>query len=449
MGVPPEVASLRRRLGRQLAEHRKSTGYSQAAFAPLTGYARSTVANVEVGRQQAPREFWQRCDQALGSGATFTVAYDALQAIILRHREAAARAAQAERQALVQQRQAQGGRRNDDQRKADIERRSLLADDLAAWRLPALNLDHLRHIAAAMDDAQRNLDGSVIEFFRDQLAACASEDRTRGPAASLPTVLGILGAVQYTLPQVKGQVRRELLAIGTRSAEFAGWLYRDSGAPALADYWRDRAMEWAQVAGDTTMQGYILLKKSQVAWDQRDAVRMLTLAQAVQDGTWHLPSTVQAEAAQQAARGHAMLGDSLRHVERQLDTAHRLLADDTDVDDQQPGIHYDAALLAMQTAICFQEAGQPQRAVTIYGDQLTKSNFSRRDYGYFMSLHGNALAAAHEPDEAATVGLVAHSIASDTNSVRTVQELSRLVRQLDAWATRPAVRELRDAILAY
>ena len=37
--------------------------------------------------------------------------------------------------------------------------------------------------------------------------------------------------------------------------------------PESAEYWRDRAMEWAQAAGDGPMQGYVLLKKSQAAWD--------------------------------------------------------------------------------------------------------------------------------------------------------------------------------------
>ncbi len=51
----------------------------------------------------------------------------------------------------------------------------------------------------------------------------------------------------------------------------------------LAGYWRDRAIEWAQEAGDSVMQGYVLLKKSQAAWDDRDALGMRTLAQAVQE----------------------------------------------------------------------------------------------------------------------------------------------------------------------
>jgi DNA-binding XRE family transcriptional regulator len=47
------IVEARRALGRQLAALRKAAGYSQHEFAPLTHYARSTSANVEVGRQQS------------------------------------------------------------------------------------------------------------------------------------------------------------------------------------------------------------------------------------------------------------------------------------------------------------------------------------------------------------------------------------------------------------
>lgn len=47
------VAEARRMLGRRLAELRKAAGYSQHQLAPFTLYTRSTLANVEIGRQHA------------------------------------------------------------------------------------------------------------------------------------------------------------------------------------------------------------------------------------------------------------------------------------------------------------------------------------------------------------------------------------------------------------
>jgi len=97
------VAEARRALGRRLAERRWAAGYTQEAFAPLTGYGRSTLANVETGRQHVPRDFWQRCDQALATAGTFAAAFDDIAAGIEHRRAETARAAQAERDARVQQ----------------------------------------------------------------------------------------------------------------------------------------------------------------------------------------------------------------------------------------------------------------------------------------------------------------------------------------------------------
>lgn len=316
--------------------------------------------------------------------------------------------------------------------------------------LPALSLDELEHIAAALDDAHRYLDGSVVDYFRRRLAGCAAADGDHGPRRTLPAVLGLLAAVEHSARQVRPAVRRELLGVGAESAEFAGWLYRDLGAPDLAAYWRDRASEWAQEAGRFAFQGYVLLRKSQAAWDERDGLRMLTLAQAAQEGPWELPVKVRAEAAQQEARGHAMLGDDPDLMERKLDEARALVAETGEPDgpDAQLSARYDASLLSIQSAICFDAAGQPTRAVNLYETELSSTVFSHRDSGYFRALMASSLAAAGEPDEAGAVGLGAFAIARETNSTRTTSELRRVVGRLGPWSTRPAIRELRDALLS-
>jgi tetratricopeptide (TPR) repeat protein len=328
-----------------------------------------------------------------------------------------------------------------------LSRRSLLAGSLAAAALPALGLDELQQVAAALDNAHRYLDGSVVDYFRRQLEACKTDDGTLGPAKTLPVVLGILGAIDEHGRDVKPDVRRELLTVGASGAEFAGWLYRDVRDPQRATYWHDRATEWAQETSDTAMQGYVLLKKAQAAYDERDALRMLTLSQAVHNGPWQLPLRVRAEAAQQEARGHAMLGEDNELISRKLDEAQQLLAKADDVtDEQQLGVHYNTTLLTMQTAICLTEAGQPRRAAELYREWLSAHQFSPRDYGYFLSLMASALALAGEPDEAAQAGVTSVQLARATNSERTIQELGKVISTLKPWKSRAAVRELQEAV---
>ena len=59
------VENARRALGGKLATCRHAAGYSQAGLAVVVGYSRSTVANVEVGRQHVPRSFWVSADEAV------------------------------------------------------------------------------------------------------------------------------------------------------------------------------------------------------------------------------------------------------------------------------------------------------------------------------------------------------------------------------------------------
>ncbi|MGI8450809.1 MAG: hypothetical protein ACR2MP_27245 [Streptosporangiaceae bacterium] len=320
-----------------------------------------------------------------------------------------------------------------------------------AGALPVLNPDEMQHIVAALENARRYADSTVAGYFRDQLAAYAVSDGTRGPKETLPLVLAIIAAVDHAAREARPAAQGDLLAVGARSAEFAGWLYRDSAALRMAGYWHDRAVERAQMAGEPALQGYVLLKKSQAAWDERDAPRMLLLARAARQGPWNLPPWVQAEAIQQEARAEAMLGGDVSVIAARLDEARSLLTQ------AQPGItrvgttlaaHYGTSLLAMQMAICYCEAGQPAQAVEIYDEYLTADAFSRRDYGYFCALAAIAMASAGRPDDAAALGRESVSIAAATGSARTLTELARLLERLGSWPGRPAVRAFRAELAA-
>jgi hypothetical protein len=339
--------------------------------------------------------------------------------------------------------------------RGDIDRRALLRSSLiaTAWMIPdaAVSHDDLQRIVAALQDSRRYLDTTVIGHLSRSLNRCAADDGIRGPRAALPGVLGVLGVVEHRATDVKAQVRRELLAVGARAAEFAGWLYRDAGMPLAADHWRDRASEWAIESGDFAMPGYVLIKKSQSAWDARDALRMLTLAQAVQQGPWTLPARVRAEALQQEARGQAMIDGHVRQAQGKLDQARELMGSERRRDgaaDSELAAHYDASLFEVQMAMCFAEGGQAERAVMIYESSLSPQVFSRRDYAYFLTQKAQALAASRRPDDAAQAGRTALPIATGAGSRRTAAELVRLSDGLRPWADRPAVRAFRELVAA-
>jgi len=312
--------------------------------------------------------------------------------------------------------------------------------------LTSLGLDELEHVAAALNDARRYLDGSVVGYFGRQLSRCKTDDGKLGPAKALPLVLGILGAIQQHIGDVKPDVRQALLAVGADGAEFAGWLYRDLRDSPSAAYWYERSMEWAQAANDTAMQGYVLLKKSQMAYEERDAQRVATLAEAAQCGPWQLPAKVRVEVTQQEARGLAMLGASIDVIERKLDEAQRLFASGDGDDRPQFGTYFNTGALLLRSASCYIEAGKPGRAAVLFDDAIARGGLSRRDEGYFRARRAFACALSGEPDDAAQEGLTAWRIATATNSQRTTRELARTVKVLTPWRSRPGPRELHDAL---
>jgi hypothetical protein len=227
-----------------------------------------------------------------------------------------------------------------------------------------------------------------------------------------------------------------------------GWLYRDIHNPVRGGLWYDRATGWAQEAGDMSMQGYVLLRKSQMAFDERDAVRVLTLAQAAVQGPWQLSARVKAEALQQEARGLAMTGEPMGDVERKLDEARRAL---DEIDPANPpgqlGASYDEGTFRLRNASCYVEAGRPRQAADLYGQVLEVDVLSRRDRGYFMARRASSLALAGEPDEAAGVGVRAAELALVTRSLRTSRELARTVQILRPWSSRPGPRQLRAVLV--
>jgi hypothetical protein len=276
-----------------------------------------------------------------------------------------------------------------------------------------------------------------------------ADDGALGPLQTLPIVLGLLGAVEQHGRDVEPAVRGELLSVGACGAEFAGWLYRDANDPVRAGFWYDRATEWAQEAGNFPMQSYVLLKKSQMAYDARDALRVFTLAQAAQAGPWQLPTRLRAEVIQQEALGLAMLGEPFPTVERKLDDAREFLARaDAHPDEQHDmiGAYFNENTLLLRNASSLTEAGKPARAANVFGEVLVNAKLSRRDTGYFRSRRAAALALSGEPDEAAGVALTSVGIAMATNSRRTQRVLAEVVTTLTPWHGRAAVRDLRDAV---
>src|SRR5216683_6391538 len=88
---PDARGQARSGLGAELAAYRRAARVSQAQLAELTEFSRSTVANVETGRQHVRRTFWESVDRALRTGGVLANAHDEIEAAASRDLRTAAR----------------------------------------------------------------------------------------------------------------------------------------------------------------------------------------------------------------------------------------------------------------------------------------------------------------------------------------------------------------------
>jgi transcriptional regulator with XRE-family HTH domain len=152
----------------------------------------------------------------------------------------------------------------------------------------------------------RRVDPEAVGRLGTILSEYAKMDNLLGPAHLLALTKLHLQFISELLTVAAGEGRAELLTVGARYAEFAGWLHQDAGNPQEAAYWSDRAMGWAQAADNDLMVSYVLMRKSNQASGQGDANRALGLARASLRGQDRLSPRARALALRQEARGHAL-----------------------------------------------------------------------------------------------------------------------------------------------
>ncbi|XVU24255.1 helix-turn-helix transcriptional regulator [Actinoplanes sp. CA-054009] len=80
-GDREQVRDAFRALGRRLAGCRKAARLTQEALAAKVHFSRSTVANVEAGRSEVCRAFWENVDQELCAQGSLVDAFDEIQAV--------------------------------------------------------------------------------------------------------------------------------------------------------------------------------------------------------------------------------------------------------------------------------------------------------------------------------------------------------------------------------
>ena len=236
---------------------------------------------------------------------------------------------------------------------------ALLMPDSAPWeRLP--NTPKMRLGPTTAPTVEDDTDGDVVSRLHARLDQYHRADKLLGPHLLIMTMPGHLAFIEEHLRNARERTRIELLTVGARYAEFAGWLHQDAGDAPAAMFWSDRAVEWAQQAGNRVLVAYMLMRKSNQASDDRDAGRVAGLAQAALREPGPIPGRVRALALRQEAHGYALDGAELA-CDRKLDDALNMVALSSRNGDPGPGSYCTEVYLELHRATCWQVLGKSKR----------------------------------------------------------------------------------------
>ena len=271
----------------------------------------------------------------------------------------------------------------------------------------------------------------------------ADSDNLFGPVRIIPVVRDQITMIQQLRYGRTGQDSHDLLCIQARYAETLAWLCQDSADFRAAQYWLDRSLEWAHMAGDQQWAAYTLARKSQLAGDMHDPASAVDLADAAArlagDGT-----RLRAAGATYKAHGLALAGDQVGCL-RTLDEAHEIAA----APDDEPAAPWapwlSAGYVEIQRARCLTALGDHRQAAELFGQAITGIPASlRRDRGVYIAREAVAHAAAHNPGRAAAAGMRALAIIQLTHSGRILTELRRLDAALRRWKTLPEASDFLE-----
>ncbi|MFJ6621513.1 DNA-binding protein [Kitasatospora sp. NPDC091335] len=281
-----------------------------------------------------------------------------------------------------------------------------------------------------------------IESLRSLRRSLVECDNVLGPREVVATTQGHIQLIQHLRREAGGQERRTWLQVLAEYAEFCSWLHQDGGDHRAAQYWADRATDWANACDDHDLTAYIMARKAQLAGDMKESVDAVDLADYAQRLA-RPGSRLSAMGAVYGAHGYALLGDELT-AQHTFDHALALIADPSEAPIGR-GRWLDAAYVEAQRARSLSLLGRHHEAVAGFDRAIhaLPLNF-RRDRGVYLARAAISQLAANGPEEAAATGETALAIAVTTGSARIFTELAMLDGLLQRCRGVPEVDRFRE-----
>lgn len=268
-------------------------------------------------------------------------------------------------------------------------------------------------------------ESALVDSLIGTLDLYLSMDNLAGPQPLMSIAPQQLRFVENLLSNASSKDRKQLLYVGARYAEFAGWMYQDAGALNSAMQMSSTALDFAQEAGDESLISYILMRRSNIATDAKRPELALKLADAALDKLTSLPPRYCAVALRQRAHAFAQLGrsdDCASTIELAFKFAERSVDSEKDL-----AQYCTTEYVEMEAAHCWIELGHPDQAIETLQQSLAewKPEF-RRDLGLCLARLAVAHASSGQIEKALIVAGRSLEIARETKSFRTETELARI-----------------------
>lgn len=408
--------------GEELRKRRLAAGLSLTALSAAVHYSKAQLSKVERGLKAPSRDLVRLCDAALGADGALT----ALVPRTVAATPAEPALGHVDEEDWVMQLSPDGPNRFQ-----PVGRREVMGAGVAsvmAWRS-----DGAPPSPAAGAD--------MLEASRSLFTHYRKLGQTVEPGLLLPVLIAQTHTLRELSAQTDTGTCRQLLTLGSRYAEYVGWLVQETGDERAALWWTQRAVDLAAAGGDPALAGYALVRRALVTLYRDDAEQTVALARRAQSGT--LPSRIRGLAAQREAQGHALAGD-LRACLHALDRARTLLTrQDKDSDEPVIGTMHLPDPVGMVTGWCLVDLGRPRQAAEELDRQLAlvgqDAVRTQVRYGVRRAL---AYASAGEIDHACALTAPLLDSAAAVRSATVTSDLRRLARVLARHSDHPSVLRL-------
>ncbi|WP_235558012.1 helix-turn-helix domain-containing protein [Sphaerimonospora mesophila] len=418
--------------GQELRRLRTASNLTLTDLARRVHYSKGQLSKVERGIKAPSRELARLCDAALDAGGALVRLVPGAPAETTESREPPDGTGE---EVWLMQLSADG-----DSWFQPVGRRQVLA--VGAVSITGVSIGGIQALPSAVA-ASGAESASTLAASRTLFDQFRQFGQATNPAIVLPALI----AHTHTLREVAAastdvRIRQRLFRLGSRYAEYVGWLVQETGNDQGALWWTRRAVELAEAGGDRHLAAYGLVRRALITLYREDATQTVDLARRAQADA-AVPSRIRGLAAQREAQGHAIAGDydaCMRALDRsRVLLAHRSPAPDGPV----IGTTNLSDPVTMITGWCLYDLGRPHEAAELLDRELGRVPAQAvRTRARFGTRRALAHAVAGEVDHACDLAAELLDSAVAIGSATIAVDMRALARVLGRHQRNPKVRAL-------